>query len=383
MTIYLDNAASSCPKPPAVAEAVDRCLKRYCANPGRGAHRLAVEASRIIHRTRTAAAALLGVADGADVIFTHNATDSLNMAMRGILTPGDHVITTAVEHNSVVRPLAALGREGVSVSWVQADSAGRIDPQDIAGEIRAETRLAVVSHVSNVTGAVQPIREIGELLAGHGVPLLVDAAQSAGAIPLDMGAMPVGMLACTGHKSLLGPQGTGLLYISPEIELRSFRQGGTGSRSRDEQDSLPRPDRYECGTLNTPGIAGLGAGIAYINENGLEKLSRHKDEMTRRLQEGLGEIDTVEVYGPGPGEPRGHLVSFNVGGMASAEVAGLLDREHDIAARAGLHCAPGAHRAMGTLKRGVVRLSVGAFNTVGEIDTALAAVERIAAGEGG
>ncbi|GBE58403.1 putative cysteine desulfurase [bacterium BMS3Abin01] len=379
MTVYLDNAASSCPKPPGVPEAVNDCLQRYCANPGRGAHRLAVEAARIIHRTRRKAAALLGVDDSADIIFTQNATDALNLAMKGILAAGDHVVTSAAEHNAVVRPLRALARRGVEVSWVPTDSAGLLDVQAVMDELRPQTRLAVFTHISNVTAAVQPIGDIGRALAETGVPLLVDAAQSAGAVPLNMAKMPVAMLACTGHKSLMGPQGIGLLYISPRIELNSVRQGGTGSRSQDEQDSLSRPDRYESGTLNTPGIAGLGAGMDYIASRGLVKLARHKSGLISRLQSELMEIAGVRVYGPPPGRPRGHLIAFNVGDLKSAETAAILDREFDIASRAGLHCAPGAHRAMGTLDRGVVRLSVGAFNTDVDIDAAVGAVREIAA----
>lgn len=380
MTIYLDNAASSCPKPEGVPEAIDRCLREYCANPGRGAHAKAVEAARVIHSTRVKAAGLLGVTDSADIIFTQNATDALNMAMRGLLKAGDHVITSVVEHNAVVRPLHSLSHQGVDVSVVESDSAGRLEIDDIMVQVKENTRLAVFTHVSNVTAAIQPIETIGAALEGEGVPLLVDAAQSAGALPLDMVNMPVGMLACTGHKSLMGPQGVGLLYVSPEIDLKSVRQGGTGSISEEpEQDRLDRPDRYESGTLNTPGIAGLGAGIDFIQEQGLENLAHHKQKLTDSLMAGLMEIDGVTVYGPPPGERRGPLVAFNIGELASAEVSARLDRDFDIASRSGLHCAPGAHGAMGTLDRGVVRLSVGPFNDEAEIVAALEAVARIAA----
>lgn len=379
MAIYLDNAASSCPKPSGVPEEVERSLREYCANPGRGAHSKAVQAARVIHETRVKAAGLLGVNDSADLIFTQNATDALNMAMRGLLVPGDHVITSVVEHNAVIRPLYSLAHQGVEVSVIEADSAGRLDIDEIVGNVKANTKLAVFTHVSNVTAAIQPVGEIGAAMEDAGVPLLVDAAQSAGALMLDMGKMPVSMLACTGHKSLMGPQGVGLLYISPEIDLMSIRQGGTGSASEEpEQDRLERPDRYESGTLNTPGIAGLGAGIDYIQEQGLEELARHKSGLTERLMQGLMDIVNVSVYGPPADETRGPLVAFNVGIMPSSEVAARLDREYGIASRSGLHCAPGAHRVMGTLDRGVVRLSVGPFNTEEEIDTAIGAVAEIA-----
>ncbi|MHB0867524.1 MAG: aminotransferase class V-fold PLP-dependent enzyme [Thermoleophilia bacterium] len=378
MGIYLDNTASSCPKPDTVVTAVERCLREYCANPGRGAHKSAVGAARIIYQARDLAARLLGVADSANIIFTQNATDALNLAMYGLLEPGDHVISSTVEHNAVIRPLWALADSGVAVSLVGADSAGRIDPADLLAELRPETRLVVLTHASNVTGAIQPIEVIAAAFAEHGIPLLVDAAQSAGMLSYDMGHSAISMLACTGHKSLLGPQGIGMLYLAPEIELVSIRQGGTGTRSEAAQDELQRPDRYEPGTLNTPGIAGLGAGIEYIMEKGIEHLAAHKHELTDLLLAGIDEIDGVTVYGPEAGAPRGPLVSFNIGDMEPSSVAGILDKEYDIASRAGLHCAPGAHDVMGTRGRGTVRLSPGPFNTRAEIEAATQAVAEIA-----
>lgn len=378
--IYLDNAASTCPKPPGVISAVDQCLRDWCANPGRGAHRIAVEAARVIHGTRQKAARLFNVADSANIIFTQNATDALNMGMRGLLSPGDHVVSTMVEHNAVSRPLKVFTREGVDVTLVSSDSTGMVDPGDILSAVKASTKLVVMTHASNITGAIQAIPEISLALKEAGVPLLVDAAQSAGSIPLDMEKIPISMLASTGHKSLMGPQGIGMLYISPEVELRSVRQGGTGSHSEEEQDMLGRPDRYESGTLNTPGIAGLGAGIGFIESEGIENLARHKAKLTAILHEGLHSISGVQVYGPPLGAPRGPLVSFNVGEMPSSEISGILDREFNIASRAGIHCAPGSHQAMGTLGRGAVRLSVGPFNTSDDIMTAVGAVETIMAG---
>lgn len=380
MTIYLDNAASSCPKPAAVVEAVGECLMKHCANPGRGAHKTAVAAARIIHRARGRAADFLGVKNSANVIFTQNATDALNLAMYGLLSGGDHVVTSTVEHNAVARPLKALGHTGVEISLVKPDSAGLLDPDDIIAALRPNTRLAVLTHASNITGAVQPVDKIGQALRDRGVPLLVDAAQSAGTVPLDMETIPVDMLACTGHKGLMGPQGIGLLYVSPDIELRSVRQGGTGTHSQEEQDALGRPDRYECGTLNTPGIAGLDAGIGFLEEQGIMELAGHKAELTDRLHRGLLSIDTVKTYGPPPGEPRAPLVAFNVGELPSSETARILDRRYDIASRSGLHCAPGAHKVMGTLASGAVRLSIGPFNTEADIVAALDAVAEIASG---
>ncbi len=379
-TIYLDNAASSCPKPPEVAVAVSDCVRRLCANPGRGAHRLAVEAARVIHRTRRLAAKLLGAGRSEDVIFTQNATDALNLVLHSMLAPGDHVVTTVAEHNAVVRPLKSLAATGVEVTPVAVDGAGRVDPEEIVRAVCGSTRLVVMAHVSNVTGAVQPLADIALRLAEREVPLLVDAAQSAGAMPLDSALPGTVIIACTGHKSLLGPQGTGLLCLPPEVELKTVRQGGTGSHSEEsDQEALARPDRYESGTLNTPGIAGLGAGMEFLLAKGIDEVARHKQELVHRLLAGLAETAGVTVYGPPPGEERGHLVSFNVQGLAPAAVAAALEREHGIASRAGLHCAPGAHAAMGSGVGGAVRLSVGYFNTGEEVDAAVAAVGEIAA----
>lgn len=383
MTVYLDNAASSCPKPPAVVAAVEECLKKSCANPGRGAHKTAVAAARIIYRTRQKAAGFLGVEDSANIIFTQNATDALNLAIHGLLAAGDHVVTSAVEHNAVARPLMALESSGVAVTRVGAGAAGLIDPDDVIASLRKETRLVVLNHASNITGAIQPVAEIGRLLKEKGVPLLIDAAQSAGTVPLDVSSMPVDMMALTGHKGLMGPQGIGFLYLSPDVEPRSVRQGGTGTHSEQEQDSLARPDRYEGGTLNTPGIAGLGAGLDFINSEGLGNLARRKAKLTERLHVGLSGIKGVETYGPPPGEDRVPLVAFNIEGLSSSETSGILDRQYDIASRSGLHCAPGAHRAMGTLDRGAVRLSIGPFNHKKDVDDAVGAVAVIAREAGG
>lgn len=379
MTFYLDNAASSCPKPLPVIEAVDECLRDYCANPGRGAHKKAVAAARVIYQAREKAAAFLGIKDSADLIFTQNATDALNIAMYGLLGPGDHVVTTAVEHNAVIRPLKALESAGVSVDLAAANNEGVVAADSILDALRPDTRLVVIGHASNVTGAIQPVEELAPRLQERGVPLLVDAAQSAGTIPYDLGTTPITMLACTGHKSLMGPQGTGLLYISPDIELRSVRQGGTGTRSTEAQDELSRPDRYEAGTHNTPGIAGLGAGINFIMEKGLNQLSAHKDQLIQALMAGLSEISGVDIYGPAAGKPRCPLVGLNVKELPPSEVASRLDRDFDVASRAGLHCAPGAHEATGSGGRGSVRLSVGPFNTMEDIEAAVRAVGQIAA----
>lgn len=380
MTVYLDNAASTCPKPAAVIAAVDECLRLYCANPGRGAHKTAVQAARVIHAARGRAASFLGIADSANLIFTQNATDALNLALHGLLQPGDHVVTSRVEHNAVERPLKTLSRQGVEVTRVGAGGDGLLKSGDIVAALKPNTRLVVLTHASNITGAIQPVAEIGAALREKDVLFLLDAAQSAGNVPLDMGSMAIDMIACTGHKSLMGPQGIGMLYLSAAVQPRPVRQGGTGTHSTEEQEVLARPDIYEPGTVNTPGIAGLGAGIEFIETEGLEKLAAHKTRLIGRLHEGLAGIDGVTTYGPGPGEPRAPLLAFNAGSLASSETAKLLDRDYDIASRSGLHCAPGAHELMGTLERGAVRLSVGPFNGEDDIDAAISAVREIAAG---
>lgn len=359
---------------------MDRCLRDYCANPGRGAHKKAVAASRVIYQSREKAASFLGISDSADLIFTQNATDALNIAMHGLLKPGDHVVTTAVEHNAIIRPLKALSATGVSFDQVMAGSDGIVDPDSLIAALKPDTRLVAIGHGSNVTGAIQPLEQIALLLKERGVTLLVDAAQTAGTLPYDMQKTPVTMLACTGHKSLLGPQGVGLLYISPDIDLRSVRQGGTGTHSTEAQDELNRPDRYEAGTHNTPGIAGLGAGIGYVMKSGIENMTAHKAELIALLMVGLADVGGVDMYGPSPGQPRCPLVCFNIKEMAPSEVARLLDHDYDVASRAGLHCAPGAHDAVGSGGRGSVRLSVGPFNTPADIEAAVGAVGEIAVG---
>lgn len=377
--IYFDNAATSFPKPQPVIDAVSDCLKTKGANPGRGAHQIALAASRVIFEARERLATLLGVDDSSNIVFTLNATDSLNLGIKGILKPGDHVITTSMEHNSISRPLNVLSQKGVQVGKIRCDNKGRIDPKDIEGAINSRTKLIVTTHASNVTGTLMPLAEIAEIAHQAGIIYMVDAAQTAGAFPLNVQKLGIDMLACSGHKALLGPQGTGVLYIGPRVDLEEIRQGGTGGSSEELLQPHTRPDRYESGTPNTPGIAGLGAAVKFIEETGMDSMRKSEDALCRRLLAGLSAIKGIMLYGPKEDEPRAPVVSFNVKGAGCHEVAFALDKGFEIAARAGLHCAPDAHRTIGTLDRGTVRLSIGFFNAEEEIDETLEAVAHIAA----
>ena len=370
--IYLDNAATSHPKPPRVYERVDEVLRNWSANPGRSGHAMAIEAARIIFETRESIARLFHIADSDRIVFTPNTTGALNLAILGTLQPGDHCVTTNMEHNSVVRPLHALNQRGVAVTRVA------IDPQAIGHAINPRTRLVAVTHASNVVGEISPIAEIIAVAHARGVPVLVDAAQTAGSVPIDVGALGVDLLACPGHKGLLGPQGTGFLYIAPHLNVEPVLFGGSGSRS--DLEAMPdfAPDRYEAGTLNTPGIAGLGAGVEFLIERGVGEVRAHEVALLAQLMDGLEAIDGVTIYGPRDPHRKTGVVLFTMEGVDPAEIGDRLDSEFGIAVRVGLHCAPGAHRALGTFPLGGVRVSPGYFNTAEEIERALEAVSRIA-----
>jgi len=376
--IYLDNAATSHPKPPAVYERVDYVLRDCSANPGRSGHAMAIEAARIIFEARESIAQLFNISDPDRIIFTPNATGALNLAMLGMLKPGDRCVTTTMEHNSVVRPLHALSEKGVTAAKVGAALDGSIDPRAIAAAIDARTRLVVVTHASNVVGTISPIAEIISLAHDRGVPVLVDAAQTAGSVPIDVSALGVDLLACPGHKGLYGPQGTGFLYIAPYLNPEPILFGGTGSRS--DLETMPdfAPDRYEAGTQNTPGIAGLGAGVEFLLERGVNEIRAHEVALMRRLMDGLASIDGLTIYGPRDPAQKTGVVLFTFDGVDPAEIGDRLDTEFGIAVRVGLHCAPQAHRTIGTFPAGGVRMSPGFFNTAEEIDRTVAAVGQIA-----
>ncbi|MBP3657359.1 MAG: aminotransferase class V-fold PLP-dependent enzyme [Clostridia bacterium] len=371
--IYLDNAATSYPKPPCTAEAMARALTACGANPGRAGHALALEAGRIVEGCREELAAMLGEADAARVAFMFNATDALNTAIHGVLRTGDHVVATLLEHNSVLRPLSELSRSGViTLTLTAPQEDGRIRAEDIEAAFTPRTRLVVMTHMSNVLGVAQDAAAVGAVCRRRGVLFLLDAAQTAGHLPLTPRAWGVSMLAMPGHKGLLGPHGTGALWVSEGVRLAPLRQGGTGSASESMLQPRLMPDMLESGTLNLPGIAGLRAGMRYAaahREEGRGRVAAMCDMMRRMLLQ----IRRVRMY-----TPKGaSLVSFNIEGLASQETASLLN-DAGIAVRGGLHCAPGAHRFLGTLQTGAVRVSPGLFNTREDALALVQAVERIA-----
>jgi cysteine desulfurase family protein len=376
--IYLDNAATSWPKPPGVVSAVSAAIIRCAGNPGRTSHHAAMDGAALIQECRERLAQLFGIANPLRVCFTFNATDALNLAIKGILSPGDHAVCSSMEHNSVWRPLTALAERGVEFSVAEADRSGVVDVASVERLLQPNTRLIVMIHASNVNGAIQPVAAIGRLARERGIALLVDAAQSAGAIPIDVEAMNIDLLAFPGHKGLLGPQGTGGLYVSERVNPRPLKEGGTGSESNSSLQPLYYPDRLESGTLNLPGIAGLNESVRYLLQKGLAQIARSKAALIERLLTGLANLDGVIVYGPPPGLPRASVVSFNIRGMDPVWVATELEKRADIACRPGWHCAALAHRTQGTQESGTVRFSPGLFTKMTEIETALSAVAELA-----
>lgn len=379
--IYLDNAATSWPKPPQVAEAMAKCMNESAANPGRGGHQMAVQASRILFQTRVQLAKLFHIRNANDIAFTANTTEALNLAIKGYVKPGMHVISTTVEHNSIRRPLEYLARkQGVEVTYLQTDREGRIRLVDLEKAIRPHTALVAVTHSSNLLGTIQPVAEIGAICKRKGIRFLVDAAQTAGILPVDVEAMNIDLLAFPGHKGLLGPQGTGGLYIHPGIDLEPLHHGGTGSQSEAVDQPQVRPDRYESGTQNTPGIAGLGEGVKFILNEGVDTIHAKECKLVRRMMEGLMGIEGVELLGPEIGEDRTGIVSFRLTGADPSEVAFILDQSFQIAVRAGYHCTPLAHQSAGTAETGAVRASVGYFSTDADVDALIGAVNEIRQG---
>jgi len=375
--IYLDNAATSWPKPQKVYDAVLEYMKKWGANPGRSGHTMARNAADVVFETRNLLCELFNADDPNRIVFTCNATEALNTAIKGLLKPNDHVITSCVEHNSVLRPLKKLRGKGVKTTFIDVNDEGIIDIEDIKKNIQENTRMVILTHASNVLGSIQPIKQVGELCREKGIVFLVDASQTAGVYPIDVKELNIDLLAFPGHKGLLGPQGTGGLYVGEGIDLDSLKEGGTGSLS--ERDTQPDflPDRLESGTLNTPGIAGLGAGIKFILETGIEKIRKHEMELTQYFLHGLQNMEGVKVYGPRDPSKQVAVVSINVKDVHSNEVSRILDGAFNIATRPGFHCAPLTHRSMGSLKQGMVRFSFGYFNTRDEIDAAIDALKAI------
>jgi cysteine desulfurase family protein len=379
MPIYLDNAATSFPKPSQVTEAVERTLRLNAANPGRGGHQLSIQAGRLVMECREIVARFFGVADAARIAFTANATEAINLGLFGALQPGDRVVTTSMEHNAVVRPLRALSDQGVEVVRVMGDSCGFVEPTAIRQACLPGTRMLVMNHCSNVTGTLQVIEEIGPWCRKQGIIFMVDAAQSAGIFPICVEEMAIDLLAVPGHKSLFGPTGTGFLYVRPGLELRPLLYGGTGNFSQSETQPIEMPERLESGTLNTIGLAGLKAGLEFLESVGLEHVRSHEQEMLTQLIDGLTRLDGVTLYGPLDSARHGGALSFNIKNLDPSMLGFRLDREYGICCRVGLHCAPEAHDTIGTLPEGTVRLSPGYFNSVADIEQTLAAIRAIIA----
>lgn len=375
--IYLDNAATTLHKPPQVEQAMLDAL-RTAGNPGRGAHEPTLHASRLVYAARCAVAKLLNAPDPSCIAFTANATQALNTALGGLFRPGDHIITTVCEHNSVLRPLYRLREIGVNLSFTGVDEKGRLRYDQWEGFLRPETRALVVTGASNVTGNGTDLARAAEFAHRHGLLLIVDAAQTAGELPLNVQVLGIDVLCFTGHKALLGPQGTGGLYVRPGLSVRPLVVGGSGVHSFDEQHPAQMPTALEAGTLNVPSLAGLCAGVEWILAQGVETLARREQALTVLFYERIRDLSNVKIYGDPEMTPRAPIVSLNIGDEDSARIADILWEEYGICVRAGAHCAPLMHKALGTAEQGTVRFSFSHFNTEAEVLQAAAAVRELA-----
>ena len=377
--IYLDNAATTMIKPPTVVSAVTQAMTSL-GNASRGAHEGALRSNRLIYRTRMKLASFFGAPRSEQVIFTNNSTEALNIAISGATGKGGHVITTVLEHNSVLRPLYRIREEkGTELSFVQADRRGCVDYEDFERLIRPDTQAIVCTHASNLTGNMLDIRRIGEIARAHGLLLIVDASQTAGAVPIDLAGSGISILCFTGHKSMMGPQGTGGLCIGEGVEIEPFKVGGTGVQSFLEEQPREYPTRLEAGTLNGHGIAGLLAAVRFIEETGIEGIHARETQLAQRFYEAVRSIPGVRIYGDHSARDRCPIVALNIGDIDSAVVSDELAFSYGIATRAGAHCAPLMHEALGTREQGAVRFSFGYFNTQEECDEAAEAVRQIAA----
>lgn len=376
--IYLDNAATTRRKPPQVIDAVVNAMTTM-GNAARGAHSSSLEASRALYDARCKLAKLLGCPQPDHVIFTANSTEALNIAINGTLNPGDHVISTDLEHNSVLRPLYRLEEAGtISLDFVPADRLGNIDYAGFERLIRPETRAIVCTHGSNLTGTLVDLKRVGEICRRNSLLFIVDASQTAGAVPVHMEELGVDILCFTGHKGLMGPQGTGGLCVRPGVEIRPWKVGGSGVHSYDRSQPQDYPTRLEAGTLNSHGIMGLSAALDFIQEVGVEEIARHEAALTRRFYDGVSRIDGVTVYGDFSQPERGAIVTLNIRDYDSAEMSDALSQAYDIATRPGAHCAPRMHQALGTVDQGAVRFSFAWYNTQEEVDAAIQAVAELA-----
>lgn len=376
MSLFLDNSATSFPKPDSVYLAMDSAMREIGVAPGRGGYQKSLAAARIVFAARSALARFFGVSDSSRLIFTHSATESLNIAVNGLLKPGDHVVSSSMEHNALLRPLHLIRSRGVEVTFVQADRDGTVPERAVASAMRRNTRLVALAHCSNVTGTVQPIGEIARMARAGGALFLLDAAQSAGYFPIDAEGMGIDLLAAPGHKGLFGPPGTGILALAPGIQLDPLLVGGTGGNTSSLEQPQEMPERFESGTMNTPAIAALKAGLEFVLETGIDRIRAKGKLLIGQLLEGLHATPGVTVYGPAQGE-RGGAVSFNVDGHDPATLGYLFDSVYDISVRVGLHCAPDVHRTIGTYPTGTVRVSPGFFNSEADIAYFLKALHEI------
>ena len=381
--IYLDNGATSFPKPREMMVAMEACIMNYCGNPGRSGHDMALKTGEAVYRARQTIAETFGIRDGSRLVFTKNTTEALNLGIRGILREGNHVITTSMEHNSVLRPLKWLERKGVSQSVIRGDRQGFVRASDIEKCITGKTRMIVITAASNVTGTRMPLEEIGRIARRRGVLLMVDGAQGAGSMNLDVEEIGIDLLAFPGHKGLLGPQGTGGLYVRPDLQLEPLMQGGTGTESRSRQQPTEFPEGMEAGTVNAPAIIGLGCSAGYVNRIGAETIGNYEEKLICRLEHRLKAMDFITLYGPEP-EKKVGITLFNVAGYGAEEVTALLNRHYGIAVRGGYHCAGMAHKTIGTWDSGAVRASVGPYNSPEDVDALADALQEIGtAGERG
>ena len=379
--LYFDNAATSWPKPEPVYQAMDAFSRNSAANPSRSSHAMAVAASSVVNETRARVAKFFGATSPAQIVFTLNATDSLNIGIKGVLRPGDHVITTMLEHNSVIRPLSGLARRGViTFDRARCGASGIVDPDEIRKLLQPQTRLIVLTHCTNVLGTIQPIAEVAEIAKAHGALLFVDGAQSAGVIPLDVAKLGIDLFAAPGHKGLVGPMGTGFLYVRPGLELAAFREGGTGTRSEEPMQPSEMPDHLEAGTPNGVGLAGLNAGLKFLQSQAPGSALEHERSLAHQFTQGIGELPGITIHGDANPSRRAGIVCFSLAEMEPVDFGAILDQNFQIAARPGLHCAPDTHRTIGTFPQGAMRFSFGQFNTSEQVDEALSALRSITAG---
>jgi len=364
--IYLDNAATSFPKPKGMIRAMEDCLLNYCGNPGRSGHYMSIKTGEEVYKVRHTVAELIGAEKPEQIVFTKNTTEALNLGIKGVLKSGDHVLTSSMEHNSVLRPLKALERKGITHSIVRAEADGTLNPIAFEKALRPNTKLLVVTAASNTTGAVSPLEELSRIARKNGILFMVDGAQAVGNRIIRVKDLSIDLLAAPGHKGLLGPQGTGFLYAGPSLKLDALLEGGTGTDSKSRLQPLEFPDGYEAGTINAPSIIGLGAGASFVSKIGTEVIEQYEESLLEILEEDLRNMDFIKIYGPTPHKKTG-ITLFNMEGLGAEEVTDILSQKYEIAVRGGFHCAGLAHKTIGTWRSGAVRISVGPFNTKKEM----------------